>query len=72
DDETAAAEIQQRNDKHDAIPSVWLIHLPVDDLAESIRRVLANGGAVVTELEHAQSAIVRDPVGVHLALQAGT
>ncbi|MDH3376850.1 MAG: hypothetical protein OEQ39_07775, partial [Gammaproteobacteria bacterium] len=39
DNETAAAEIRQFRSEQNGIPSVWLIHLPVDDLLESLRRV---------------------------------
>lgn len=68
DDGTAAAEINQ----HQGLPSVWLIHLPVDDLAESLRRVREGGGEVVKEYAEAGYAVVRDPVGVFLALQAAS
>ncbi|MDA7902596.1 hypothetical protein N9B31_02965 [Mariniblastus sp.] len=39
------------------------------DLLESLRRV--GGGEVIKEFAEAKYAIVRDPVGVYLALQAG-
>lgn len=57
------------------LPPVWLIYLPVGDLAESIRLVEARGGEVVKATrardgEHA-SAVIRDPVGTHLALVPG-
>ena len=50
DNEIAAAEICQKRDEHWGIPSAWLIHLPVDDLVESLRRVTEGGGEVICEL----------------------
>ena len=70
DNETAAAEICQFRDEQDGIPSVWLIHLPVDDLVESLRRVGERGGNVMREFAEEKYAIVRDPVGAYLALRA--
>ena len=70
DNETAAAEIRQFRREQNGIPSVWLIHLPVDDLSESLRRVQAGGGEVIQEFAEAKWAVIRDPVGVYLALQA--
>ena len=69
--ETAAAEICQFRSEQNGIPSVWLIHLPVDDLVESLRLVSEGGGEVIKEFAEAKYAVVRDPVGVYLALQAG-
>lgn len=69
-DGVAAAEICPRNDDHAGIPSVWLLHLPVDDIAESLRRVREGGGEVVRAATGSGHAVIRDPVGVHLALQA--
>ncbi len=71
DNGIAAAEICQYRSEYRGIPSVWLIHLPVDDLVESLRRVSAGGGEVIKEYTEAEYAVVRDPVGVYLALQAG-
>ena len=44
DSETAAAEICQAGSGSDGRPSVWLIHLPVGDLDESLRLVGNAGG----------------------------
>lgn len=66
----AVAEICQYRSGSGDIPSVWLLHLPVDDLAESLRRVREGDGDVIKEDSEAQYAVVRDPVGVYLALQA--
>lgn len=65
---TAAAEIRQ---PQSGIPSVWLLHLSVGDLAESLRRVIDGGGEVIAECTNAERAVIRDPVGVCVALQAG-
>lgn len=65
----AAAEIWQV--PNEGIPSVWLIHLPVDDFVESLRRVDEGGAQVIQEFSDPKCAVVRDPVGVYLALQAG-
>lgn len=66
-----AAEIRQAPSQLNALPSVWLIHLPVDDLPESLRRVSENGGQVIEEFTQTGSAVVRDPVGVLFALCSG-
>lgn len=71
DNETAAAEIRQFRSEQNGIPSVWLIHLPVDDLVESLRRVSEGGGEVIREYAEEKYAVVRDPVGVYLALRFG-
>ncbi len=71
DNEIAAAEICQYRDDFRGIPSVWLIHLPVGDLVDSLRRVSEGGGEVIREYAEEKYAVVRDPVGVYLALQAG-
>ena len=57
------------------LPPVWMIYLPVGDLAESLRRVEAEGGKVVKAMrgkdgDHVYAAI-QDPVGVYLALIPG-
>ncbi len=72
DNETAAAEIRQLRSEEEGIPSIWLIHLPVDDLAESLRQVSEGGGEVIEEIDEARYAVVRDPVGVYFALQTGS
>lgn len=68
DNETSAAEISQFPSEQNGIPSVWLIHLPVDDYVESLRRVVKDGGEIIREYEE-KYAVVRDPVGVYLALR---
>lgn len=57
------------------LPPVWLIYLPVADLAESLRRVPQEGGSVLTTVQGDDGkpvyALVRDPVGVYVALVPG-
>jgi uncharacterized protein len=57
------------------LPPVWLIYLPVGDLAESLRRVEEEGGKVIRTMHgeegHHVYAVIEDPVGVHLALVPG-
>ncbi|MCR9293386.1 MAG: hypothetical protein NXI32_11750 [bacterium] len=65
----AAAVIGQHRNGIDAFPCVWLIHLPVDDFAESLRRVDEGGGEVIQTFAEDGYAIIRDPLGVYLALQ---
>ncbi|MTI87719.1 MAG: hypothetical protein FH748_07105 [Balneolaceae bacterium] len=69
-DDVAAAEIYPKNDDHESIPSVWILSLPVDDFDESLRHVREGGGEIVKEVTGARYAVIRDPVGVYIALQA--
>ncbi|PCI06933.1 hypothetical protein COB72_11150 [bacterium] len=69
-DGVVAAEICPLNDDNERIPSVWILSLPVDDFAESLRQVREGGGEVVGEAAGARYAVIRDPVGVYIALQA--
>ena len=54
------------------LPPVWMLYLPVGDLAESLRRVEEEGGTVLRAIQGKDGAYayaaVRDPVGVCLAL----
>jgi predicted enzyme related to lactoylglutathione lyase len=57
------------------LPPVWMIYLPVGDLAESLRRVQEEGGKIIKATrgddgEYAYAA-VQDPVGAYLALIPG-
>lgn len=70
DDERSAAEICQLAIEQSEIPPVWLIHLPVDGFAESLQRVHEHGGKVIENFSDAKRSVIRDPVGVFLALQA--
>lgn len=53
-------------------PGVWLIHLPVGDLEESLRRVEAEGGRIVGTSPDANGpirrAVIKDPTGAAFAL----
>ena len=75
DDGTTAAGVCHARGVNRGLPPVWMIHLPVSDLAESLRRVLEEGGMIVKSAQGADgeyvSAVVQDPVGVHLALVQG-
>ncbi len=57
------------------LPPVWMLYLPVGDLAESLRRAREEGGAVIKEMRGSEGnlsgAVIRDPVGVYLALAPG-
>ena len=57
------------------LPPVWMIYLPVGDLAESLRRVEGEGGTVIKAVKGKDGeyvyAAVRDPVGAYLALMPG-
>ena len=54
------------------LPPVWMIYLPVGDLAESLRRVQHEGGTVLKAMqgEHGEYAYaaIQDPVGACVAL----
>lgn len=55
------------------LPPVWMIYLPVGDLAESLRRVREEGGKIIkatrgNDGEYVHAAI-QDPVGAYLALR---
>jgi predicted enzyme related to lactoylglutathione lyase len=57
------------------LPPIWMIHLPVGDLAESVRRVREEGGKIIkatrgNDGEYAR-AVVQDLVGAYLSLVPG-
>ncbi len=57
------------------LPPIWILYLPVGDLAESLRRVPPEGGKIIkatrgTDGEYTH-AVVQDPVGACLALVPG-
>ncbi len=75
EDGSPAAGICHAHGQNVGLPPVWLVYLPVADLAESLRRVREEGGKVIKEMqrengEHAY-AVIQDPVGAHLALVPG-
>lgn len=57
---------------NEGLPAVWMLYLPVADLAESVRRVKEEGGKTITEMQgvngECQHVVVQDPVGVCFAL----
>lgn len=57
------------------LPPVWLIYLPVADLAASLARVREEGGTVVKAVPGKDGnyafAVIQDLVGAHLALLQG-
>lgn len=64
-----AAEICPLNNAAEGIPPVWILTLPVNDFEESLRQVSDAGGEVVKKMTEAGRAVIRDPIGVYLALQ---
>jgi hypothetical protein len=75
DDGNPAAGVCHARGVNLGLPPIWMIYLPVGDLAESLRRVREEGGKVIkatrgTDGEYAYAA-VQDPVGACLALVAG-
>lgn len=69
-DGVSAAEICHAGGDDAGIPPVWILSLPVDDFAESLRRVREGGGEIIKGSTDAGHAVIRDPVGVYIALQA--
>ena len=67
-----AAGIRHARGANQARPPIWLLHLPVGDLGESLRRVHEEGGEVLLQTPGTESApaqvVIRDPVGACLAL----
>ncbi len=53
-------------------PTVWTLYIPVGDIAESLRRVEADGGKVIKETMgddgRVASAVIQDPAGAVIAL----
>lgn len=69
-DGVASAEICKASGDNLEIPPVWIISLPVGDLGESLRLVDENGGELLKGSAEARYAIIRDPVGVCIGVQA--
>ena len=74
DGNSAAGVCHARGVNHD-LPPVWMIYLPVGDLADSLRRVEEEGGRVVKAARandgEYRYAVIRDPVGAYMALVPG-
>ncbi len=75
DDRNPAAGVCHARGENLGLPPTWIIHLPVGDLAESLRRVRDEGGTIIkaTRGTHGEQvgAVVQDPVGAYLALVPG-
>jgi hypothetical protein len=75
DDGNPAAGLCHARGGNLGLPPVWMIYLPVGDLAESLRRVQEEGGKIIkaTRGNHGKYAYaaVQDPVGAYLALVPG-
>ena len=75
EDGTPAAGVCHARGGNAGLPAVWMLYLPVGDLAESLRRVEAEGGKILKTMQGAGGAYVyaaiEDPVGVNLALAPG-
>ena len=71
----SAARVCHARGANRGLPPVWLMHLPVGDLPESLRRVREGGGEIIKATQEADgayaSAVVQDPVGACLALIPG-
>ncbi|MGD2109962.1 MAG: VOC family protein [Phycisphaerae bacterium] len=75
DDGTPAAGLCHARGVNVGLPPIWMLHLPVGDLAESLRRVQEGGGKIVKKTTGGDgedaNAVVQDPVGACLALVPG-
>jgi len=74
-DGNPAAGVCHARGVNQGLPPIWMIYLPVGDLAESLRRVREEGGKIIKEAMGADGgyayAVVQDPVGSTLALVRG-
>ena len=75
EDGTAVGGVCHARGVNTGLPPVWLLYLPVGDLAESLRRVEAEGGQLLKTMNGADGtptyAVIRDPVGVPFAIVPG-
>jgi len=75
DDGSPAAGVCHARGVNLGLPPVWMIYLPVGDLAESVRRVREEGGKIIKATrgngEEYACAVVQDLVGACLALVPG-
>ncbi len=69
-DGVASAAICRAGREHEGVPPVWILGLPVGDLHASLRLVRESGGKIVNGSAESGRAVIRDPVGVFVALQA--
>lgn len=72
DDGTPLAGVCHARGPNAGLPPVWMIYLPVGDLAESLRRVEEEGGEILATVERDDGevayAAIQDPVGACFAL----
>jgi predicted enzyme related to lactoylglutathione lyase len=75
DDGNLVAKIRHSRSENQGIPPVWILYLPVGDIAESLRRVKIEGGRIIKQITTVDggivSAIIQDPVGVSCGLLQG-
>jgi predicted enzyme related to lactoylglutathione lyase len=75
DDGNPVAGVCHARGVNQGLPPIWMIYLPVGDLAESVRRVQEEGGKIIKETRgddgEYTSAVIQDPVGACLALAPG-
>lgn len=75
DDGSPAAGVCHARGANVGLPPVWMIYLPVGDLAESLRRVQDEGGTVVKTMQGEDGtyvyAAIQDLVGAYVALVPG-
>jgi hypothetical protein len=75
DDGNPAAGVCHARGVNAGLPPVWMIYLPVGDLAESLRRVQEEGGKIIKTMQEGDGqyayAAIQDPVGAYLALVPG-
>ncbi len=75
DDGNPAAGVCHARGVNLGLPPIWMISLPVGDLAESLRRVREEGGKVIKATQGSDGeytdAVVEDPVGAYVALVPG-
>ena len=75
DDGSPAAGVRRARGANLGLPAIWIIYLPVGDLAESLHRVQEEGGTIIKATQGGDgayaSAVIQDPVGAYLALVAG-
>jgi predicted enzyme related to lactoylglutathione lyase len=75
DDGQPAAGVCHARGVNSSLPGVWMIYLPVGDLAESLRRVEEEAGKVTRAVQGEDGkyvyAAIQDPVGAYLALIPG-
>ncbi len=75
DDGNPAAGVRHARGVNLGLPPIWIISLPVGDLAESLRRVREEEGKVIKVTQgidgECARVVVQDPVGAYIALVPG-